>query len=405
VSRSAENPSVAPMIESRPVRVLLQGLDEARLLEIERGLLSALPATVIEGRLIADPGVLDPKLVSGRVDVLLIDRPRLLATDFDAIERLTASHAGLEVVVLTAEVSIESLREALRAGVRELLPQSGGLPEVVQAVSRISARRKSQQSHSGKVLAFMSCKGGSGATFLAANLGYALAEMTRKQVLLIDLNVQFGDAVLYLSDRRPASSVVDVVADVNRMDSALLESAVVRVLPNYWVLPAPADPGASSDLSAAAVQDLIRFARTQADYVLIDLGRKIDAVSIQALDTADQVYPVLQQTLPYIRDGKRMLDVFRSLGYSDEKVRPVVCRHQSNADISTEDLQDALGIRIFATIANEYRVASSSVNQGIPVFKMARTSTISKGLSDWVEKIDAPVVQESSWLRRILKRG
>jgi len=229
--------------------------------------------------------------------------------------------------------------------------------------------------------------------------------LTRKQVLLIDLNLQFGDAVLYLSDRRPASSVVDVIQDSNRLDSALLQSAVVQVLPNYWVLPAPADPGATPDLQASAVQDLIRFARTQADYVLIDLGRKIDAVSIQALDAADQVYPVMQQTLPYIRDGKRMLDVFRSLGYSDEKVRPVVCRHQANAEISTDDLADALSIPIFASIANDYRVASSSVNQGIPVFQMARGSAISRGLSEWVQKIETPVPQESSWIRRLLKRG
>ncbi|MEZ5610216.1 MAG: AAA family ATPase [Rhodocyclaceae bacterium] len=53
----------------------------------------------------------------------------------------------------------------------------------------------------------MSCKGGSGASFLATNLGYALAERSGKRVLLIDLNLQFGDAVLYVSDHRPNISL------------------------------------------------------------------------------------------------------------------------------------------------------------------------------------------------------
>ena len=83
----------------------------------------------------------------------------------------------------------------------------------------------------------------------------------------------------------------------------------------------------------------------------------------------------------------------------------MVCRHQANAEISTDDLADALSIPIFASIANDYRVASSSVNQGIPVFQMARGSAISRGLSEWVQKIETPVPQESSWIRRLLKRG
>ena len=393
------------MIDNPNVRVLLQGLDETRLIALERGLQSLAPRISVEGHVVNAPANDDPRIAASQVDVLVIDCPRVSGPDFRSIEELRQSHPDLDIVLVTTEVTVDILKEALRTGVREVVSESGGITELGDSLGRLAARGRGLRSHSGKVLAFMSCKGGSGATFLAANMGYALAALTRKQVLLIDLNLQFGDAVLYLSDRRPASSVVDVIQDSNRLDSALLQSAVVQVLPNYWVLPAPADPGATPDLQASAVQDLIRFARTQADYVLIDLGRKIDAVSIQALDAADQVYPVMQQTLPYIQDGKRMLDVFRSLGYSDEKVRPVVCRHQANAEISTDDLADALSIPIFASIANDYRVASSSVNQGIPVFQMARGSAISRGLSEWVQKIETPVPQESSWIRRLLKRG
>jgi pilus assembly protein CpaE len=58
-----------------------------------------------------------------------------------------------------------------------------------------------------------------------------------------------------------------------------------------------------------------QLARRQYDFVVLDVGRSLDAVSIRALDHADMIFPVLQTTLPYIRDSKRLLNVFRSLEY------------------------------------------------------------------------------------------
>ena len=130
--------------------------------------------------------------------------------------------------------------KAMRAGVREVVPMASP-PDVLQAaLARVKQMRDVTASASEcKVYAILSCKGGSGATFLATNLAYAMAAAQGKRVALIDLNLQFGDAALYVSDQRAPSNIAEVAPQIHRLDESLLHSAMLQVLPNFSVLAAP----------------------------------------------------------------------------------------------------------------------------------------------------------------------
>src|SRR3990167_4802366 len=90
----------------------------------------------------------------------------------------------------------------------------------------------------GTLYAFMPAKGGSGCTFLVTNLAYLLAEAS-KRVLIVDLNLYFGDAVSYLTSRKPEASVVDMARQSRRLDAALLAGTGLQVLDNLHVLLSP----------------------------------------------------------------------------------------------------------------------------------------------------------------------
>ncbi len=78
---------------------------------------------------------------------------------------------------------------------------------------------------------------------------------------------------------------------------------------------------------------VLRVARQHYDYVLLDVGRQIDAVSLRALDVTDTIYPVLQLALPDIRDARRLLDIFRSLGYVLDNIRLIVNRYEKGGKL------------------------------------------------------------------------
>ena len=311
--------------------------------------------------------------------------------DFLALEALAGAHPEIDYVLVGNDLSPEILMRAMRAGVREVLPAPAAATDVLAALRRLLRKRPAPAAapvvRHGEVFALVSCKGGSGATFVAANLSHLLALGGRRRVALIDMNLQFGDAALFVSSQTPVSNVADVARNIARLDAELLQSSMNEVAPGLWVLAAPEDPAHAADVSPDDVRRIVEQAREMFDFVVIDAGRSLSAVTLQALDLADRVYAVLQLTLPFIRDGKRLRDVFRSLDYPADKIQWVVNRHQKDGQFSIEDLKRALGIARVITLPNHYEAVAASVNQGVPVETIAPGSSIARSLRELAESI------------------
>jgi pilus assembly protein CpaE len=351
-------------------------------------------------------------LVNGsRPDLVIAESAS--SRDFDALEALANAHPELDYLLVAGDLNAESLMRAMRAGVREVLPAPASAEVVVGAAQRIARKRAptavaavAAPAVQGEVIAFVSCKGGSGATFVAANVAHLLARNGARRVALIDLNLQFGDAALFVTNEHAASNVAEVARNIHRLDRELLQSAMTQAGAGLWVLPAPDDPAQAADVAPEHVQAILALACTMFDFVVVDVGRTISAVTLRALDASQRIFVVLQLTLPFIRDGKRLREVFRSLDYGPNKVRWIVNRHEKGGDISLDDLKRTLGVGELITLPNQYEVVASSVNQGVPVDRLAAGSAITKSLrelSDLIAPPPAPA-RTGGWLAS-LRRG
>ena len=323
-------------------------------------------------------------LVNGsQPDLVVVETTN--AAEFEALERLALTHPELQYVLVAHELTPDILMRAMRAGVREALPMpvtSGALCEAVQRLSRKRTSSVNTPHRHGEVLALLSRKGGSGATFVAANLAHILSQREGARVALIDLNLQFGDAALFVSSEKGGSHVDDVARNISRLDADLLQSSMTHVGANLWVLPAPEDPARGSDVQPQHVEAIVQLAKRMFDFVVIDAGRSLSAVTLKALDLSDRIYPVLQLTLPFIRDARRLRDVFASLDYAPRKIEWIVNRFQKGGDITLDDLKKALAADRIVTLPNQYDVVASSVNQGVPVDRLAPGSAITRALRE-----------------------
>ncbi|PHV08956.1 response regulator receiver protein [Janthinobacterium sp. BJB412] len=339
-------------------------------------------------------------------ELVIVDASGLAADEVELVERLCKLYPDSSFMLLTREAQQDLLIRAMRAGMREVLQLPLVHRAFHEAMDRIEIAAGVTQQRDGKVLAFISCKGGSGATFLSTNFGYALAALADKKVLLIDLHGQFGDATLYVSDQKPGMTLSDICAQIGRMDGAFLESCLVHVASNFGVLAAADDPTHLVEMKSEHMDTILRVARQHYDYIVLDVGRQIDAISLRALDHADAIYPVLQLALPDIRDGRRLLDIFRSLGYPSERTRLVVNRYEKGGKLRLADLEHALGADVVHTVPNDYLSATDSVNQGIPVLQLSRSSAVARSLAELVELVTERRVAESKGLfDRLFGRG
>jgi pilus assembly protein CpaE len=317
-------------------------------------------------------------------DLLLLEGIKLNPGEQQILSIVTSHFPDLGVIMLCPPQPQEFLLEAMRVGIREIVPTPLNQHVLIDAVERFRQRKALAKAplHDGQVLAFIPCKGGSGATFLASNIAYSLAAIESKRVILIDFNLQLGDASLFVQDSTPTTSIADVTRQIQRLDGSFLSSSSIHVLPNFDVLAAPEEPEKAAEIKPEHVKSLIQVAKKHYDFVILDIGCSFDAISIQCLDHADLIFPVLQQTLPFIRNAKRVIDTFYSLGYPANKIRLILNRFGKKDDITVTDVTNTLNLNVFKTVPNDYSVVAESVNQGIPVIKLARRSIVAKSLQE-----------------------
>lgn len=341
-----------------------------------------------------------------RPDVLILEGTEQELSDFSALAHLNLRHPDITLILLSNIQTPEILLGAMRAGVREVLPSPVNREALHLAISRVEEKRTLQNAArpKGKVLAFIPCKGGSGSTFLSTNIAYNLAAQENKNVILIDLNLQFGDAALFISDHKPPINLAEVARQIHRMDASFLASSLLTVLPNLGILAAPEDPVQAMEVTPNHIDTLINLARNHYDIIILDIGRALDPVSIKALDHADVVFPVLQITLPFIRDARRLLDVMRSLGYSRDKIRILVNRYEKGGDVRLEDVERTLGMPVYKTLPNSFKAVATSVNQGIPISKLAPSNPVTRTLQELSKSLVEEGGTSGSWWNSLLHR-
>ena len=322
-----------------------------------------------------------------RPDIIIVEGMYHDASELAPVEFVTSHYPQTIVIMLCPQHTSEFLINAMRAGVREVLPSPVSKTALGAAVARAQSKlglRTAQRS--ARVLAFESCKGGSGSTFLATNLGYQLGTEGKK-VLLIDLNLQLGEAVLTVHDRKATSDIAEVARNVSRLDASFLSASVVQITSNFEILAAPDDPAQSLQVKPEHLDAILNVAVNNYDFVILDLGKTMDELTIKALDRAHKIFLVMQTMLPHVRNANRMMTLFHSLGYPQDKVELLINRHWKNGEIGLNDIRASLGITKMRTIPNGYKEVAKAINQGMPLALVSKSSLVLRAISELAQTL------------------
>jgi pilus assembly protein CpaE len=337
-------------------------------------------------------------------DLMLLDGRNQKAIDFAHIERVTLEFPGIAVILLSDTHSPAFLIEAMRAGVREVLPSIQPAQPMFDTIDRVAAKlHAARTTGTAKIHAFIGTSGGSGTTFLVTNFGYQLAQSHK--VLLIDLNLQFGDALSFVQDGTAPRTIDDICRDIKRLDASLLTASTIKITPNYSILAAPEEPSRATDVKPEHIDAILKLAVTQYDLVLLDLPRVVDANLIKALDQAASIFLVLQASVPHLRNADKLLSVFRSLDYTMDKIALILNRYEKRSAITLEKIKRTLGPMEVHTIANGYRQVSTAINQGVPLVQLESRHGVIRNLSDLGDTVTPPPEHPAGLFERLFRRA
>lgn len=330
------------------------------------------------------------------LDVLESDKPNLLFLELpmthngemDKVEEALLKYPGVHLVLVSPDRSVEFLMRAMRAGVREILPTPLAMDSFRGSINhaRSSQVMPDYHNHVGRVIGLIGAKGGSGSTFLATNLAFALSRLG-KRVVVLDLNLYFGDAAIFLGDTASKTTIVDLARQSQSLDQDMFESSMAKISERLHLLVSPETPVNINVVSPVAIQKIIEVARRLYDFVVLDMSALLDSTAVKALDMCETVNLVLQLNLPDIRAAKRMVRVFRDLGYDNDKINIMINRYVKGGDISLNDVQKATSLKVSRVFPNSYVPVMASINQGIPLLELKPQDEVALALEDWAHHL------------------
>lgn len=312
------------------------------------------------------------------------------------IEKLSVECPQTAIISAARNASPDLILRSMRAGAREFLRLpiiADEFKTVLDRTAEFCAGQKVAPKKKGRLISVFSSKGGCGTSFIATNIAASLNAPT----VLVDLNLQAGDLPLFLGIE-PKYSIADLVENRARMDDTLLASYVTPHSSKLSLLAAPREADSADDVEPEHIFEALERLRESYDYVVLDPQHTFDAITLAALDQADDIVLVLTLDIPAIRSAQRALEIFDRLGYPRKKVRVIINRWSKQIDLDLQQVERFLKEKVTGSVSSDYQTAVTSINLGQPLVQSEPSSKIAVEIKRITAMLTgaAPVAEEQA---------
>lgn len=302
----------------------------------------------------------------------------------------------LSMVLVAPEDSGLALA-AMRSGIRDVIEPTADIPSVrlllERACQAFASRHRAdfvqttapKEAH-GLVIGVFSPKGGVGKTTIATNLAVGLGKMAPMGVVLVDLDLQFGDVAsnLYLS---PEYTVRDAVSGSASKDTMVLKAFLTPHPSGIYALCAPSNPADADNISADQLGTLIKQLSAEFPFVVLDTGPGLTEHSLAALEQCTDAVWVTGMDVPSVRGLRSGLDVLGKLDLFPETRHVVLNFADSKTGLSVQDIEATLGAPVDVSIPRS-RALSLATNRGVPLLQEEVRDPATKNLRALVQRFN-----------------
>jgi pilus assembly protein CpaE len=278
-------------------------------------------------------------------------------------------------------ISPNAANGELHAHLRQALEVSRSRAEAVVANTATAAPTTSRT----RVITVVSPKGGAGKTVVSTNLAVGLAARAPGKVVLLDLDLQFGD-VSYALGLTAQHTIYDAILAIEDLDATTLKVLLTRHPSGLYALCAPDDPAAGEMIPVSAVTTVIKLITSQFDYVVIDTAAGLTEYTLAALDLSTDIVLIADMDLPSVRNLRKAIDAFEMLGMRGPTRHFVLNRADSRVGLTKAGVAAAAGLSIDLELPSSRHVPVS-LNEGRPLLSDNPRSPAARRLAELVDRL------------------
>jgi pilus assembly protein CpaE len=294
------------------------------------------------------------------------------------------------VILLCSGECSGILAEALDAEVADVIPLPQLTENIVFAVRKACQAEKragTATSHMGKVATVFSPKGGIGKTCVSTNLAATFAKYHKERTLLLDLDLQFGDAAIMLGIE-PDKTIYDLVVAPGELDTEKLAGYTTPHPCGLDVLPAPIRPEDAELVTEGKLARLLEVARASYDMIIVDTSPFFHGPMLATLDRTDLLLLLCGLDIPTIKNVRLGLQTLELLSFPPERIRVILNRANTNVGLKRSEVEETLRSKVHVELPSD-RAVPMAVNRGKPVALAEPGADFSKAIRDLADMIAA----------------
>jgi pilus assembly protein CpaE len=345
-------------------------------------------------------------LTGGHLEVILHGtRSSTLPVDEIATIR---EHTRAPIILLASGEASVLLEEALEADVSDVLLLPQMTENVVFAIrkagrSGLRPAPSSVPTRRGRIVTVFSPKGGTGKTVMSTNLAAAFAKFEGKRALLLDLDLQFGDAAIMLG-LEPEKTIYDLVVAPGELDSEKLAGYTTRHPSGLDILPAPVRPEDAELVTETKLSRLLEVARESYDVIVVDTSPFFHGPMLATLDRTDELLLVCGLDVPTLKNVRLALQTLELLAFPQNRIRVVLNRANSKVGMKRSEVEGALEVKVRFEVASD-RAVPIAVNRGNPAVLAEPGADFSKAIRDMAKALQPAEAAKAAHKRGLFRRG
>jgi len=232
-----------------------------------------------------------------------------------------------------------------------------------------------------RTIAVHSPKGGAGTSTIATNIAMAAAQKKPDRVVIVDLDLQFGQVATYLNVE-PRQTLADVVRDEAALrEPELLRTYSTRHDSGLHVLPAPTGPELAEMITPDHVDRILSTLLDTYDQVVIDTGSWLDERTLRSFEHAENVLFVVNPEIATLKAVNALVEYLSEAGTVAHKTSFVLNNMFSREIIKARDVEQALGTKVDASLPYDPFLYLKAVSEGNPVVLGAPRSPAAESLT------------------------
>lgn len=319
--------------------------------------------------------------------------------DIAAVIKAAREH-DIAVLVVAEEVSPVTLHQILKLGAAEFLPYP--LPEgaLHEAIERLrvprpepvdpelrSKARPAETNLEGVLLPVHGLAGGVGATTLAVNLAWELANIDGDEaprVCILDLDLQYGSVSTYL-DLPRREAVFELLSDTESMDDEAFLQALLTFQDKLHVLTAPTEMLPLDLVTSQDITRLLEMARTHFDYVIVDMPSTVVQWTETVLTNAHVYLCPIELDMRSAQNTLRMIRALKAEDLPVSRLRYVLNRAPRLTDLSgrsrVKRLAESLDIKIEVQLPDGGKPVVQAGDHGLPLAETAAKNPLRREIA------------------------